>query len=378
MKLLNGSSHYKLLKRPRIFSGLLNLLETMDDFRKIIRSMKLVYSNDHLPGYTRKRKGNSFIYLDDTGKIIQDQAILYRLKALVLPPAWTSIWICKKANGHLQATGFDVGGRKQYRYHSNWSKYRNDIKHDCMLSFGIVLPKIREQIEKDLCKTNFSKEKVIALCIKILDQTLMRIGNHKNVKRYGSYGLTTLRNKHIKIIGCKIKISFKGKKGVFQDIEFTHARLARLIKKVKVIPGQELFQYYDEAGNLNSIDSGCVNDYLKAYGNEEFTAKDFRTWAGTVNAFLAQLDPFNTEKESKRNINLAIDNVASKLGNTRAVCKKYSIHPKLLSYYEEGKIWPYLTRLKKLKSNSESTLLFKPEEKIILQFLKKEVCHTKK
>jgi DNA topoisomerase-1 len=334
------------------------------------RSMKLVYTADREPGYTRQKRGKKFVYYDKEGKQIRDKEDLKRIKSLVLPPAWTNVWICPKANGHLQATGMDKAGRKQYKYHQQWSILRNERKHNRIRDFADALPVIRQQIEIDLRQKEFSKEKVIAMAVSVLDKTFIRVGNSEYTKLYGSFGLTSLRNRHLKISGNKMLISFKGKKGVQQEISLTHTRLARLLKKLQDIPGQELFQFYDVEGNKKSIDAGSVNEYIEKCTGKEFTAKDFRTWWGTVTAAKYLAD--EKTSSSQKSIPAMLDFVAKKLGNTRAVCKKYYVHPQLLQYYEDDKLGTYLAQLRTIKHRNEKSTYSSPEEQIIVKFLKKE------
>lgn len=346
----------------------------LSDLRAEARQMKLVYVTDKSVGYSRSIKNDTVTFFDCEGNEITEEETLKRLRSLVLPPAWEKVWICTKPNGHLQATGYDKLGRKQYRYHNNWSLIRNEKKHNRMLDFGKSIPQLRKQIEKDLRKKHLSKEKVIALALSILEQTFVRIGNDFYADKYGSHGLTTLRNKHVKINGNKFRLSFKGKKGILQDIEVSHIRLARLMKKLKDLPGQELFQYLELDGTRNAIDSGMVNDYIQEHTGSDFTAKDFRTWAGTVNAlsFLSGKGSFESITESRRNINEALDFVAKQLGNTRAVCKKYYVHPALLTAYEEGRLSTYLKKLSGLRNGVDKSEIQKTEERVLLDFLRKE------
>ncbi len=346
----------------------------VEDIKQEAKSMHLVYTTDKTPGYTREKKGNSFHFIDKNGDEIKDEDELKRIKALVLPPAWTQVWICAKANGHLQATGIDAAGRKQYKYHSLWTKLRNEHKHNNMSEFAKALPLIRQKAEEDLNKREFTKEKVVALAISVMDKTFIRVGNATYTKLYGSYGLTSLRNKHVQISGNKLKINFKGKKGVMQDITLKHGRLSRLISKLKDIPGQELFQYYDEEGGKHSLSSEDINQYIETCTGKSFTAKDFRTWWGTVNAaiYLAELSQ-DASLEAKKILVAALDKVAEKLGNTRAVCKKYYVHPMLLSDYEEGKLEDFLSQIRQVKQVEESAVL-NPEETLIKNFIMKQAA----
>ena len=273
-------------------------------------------------------------------------------------------------NGHIQATGIDAMGRKQYIYHTEWVNQRDKRKYHRMIQFAYALPKIRLQIEKDQSRKGLQKEKVLALIISLMERTSIRVGNNTYEKLYGSFGLTTLKDKHTEIKGSDIKFSFKGKKGVYHDINLRNSRLARMVQRCKEIPGKELFQYYDDEGKRQSIDSGMVTDYLKEISGEEFTSKDFRTWAGTVKAFLAfkELGCGGSDSEKKRLITEAVDKVATKLGNTRAVCKKYYIHPEIITSYENGALQEYFDQLDAIEEEDNYSDLTK-EEKIVLSIL---------
>ncbi|MGN6510913.1 MAG: DNA topoisomerase IB [Chitinophaga sp.] len=320
-------------------------LLTDKDPQTMAQAVRLRYVSPSRPGFTRIRRGKTFAYLDASGKPVADEETLDRIQKLVLPPAWENVWICPYPNGHLQATGTDALGRRQYRYHTRWAAMRNETKYNRLLRFGKMLPRIRAQIKKDLRRKELDKPRVCAIALRIMEETLMRVGNAEYEKKYHSYGLTTLHNRHVKINGNELFFRFKGKKGVEHKISLRHASLARLLKKVRDIPGQELFQYY-ENGEVKSLDSGELNDYLKNITNEEFTCKDLRTWAGTLEALhlLAACGPFESQAACKRQIVEVIDDVAQKLGNTRAVCKKYYVHPCLFSLYEEDKLGKYLQK----------------------------------
>jgi len=336
---------------------------------------KLRYVKVGLAGYKRVRGDDqSFSYIAADGTEITDEETLKRIRGLVLPPAWENVWICPWENGHLQATGIDAKGRKQYRYHNWWAKTRNENKYDRLYQFGEKLPLIRRRIRSDLRRKSLNKEKVIAIALSVMEETLIRVGNASYEKLYGSYGLTTLRNKHVKINGQKALFQFKGKKGVEHKIELKHASLARLLQKVKDIPGQELFQYYDEGGEPRGIDSGEVNEYLKLCTEDDFTCKDFRTWAGSVHALhlMASLPPFDTQNEFKQNVITIVEGVASKLGNTRTVSKKYYIHPKILHSYEKGSLAPFLDKIRAQESNPSASGGLHGDEKVFLSFLKKK------
>lgn len=343
--------------------------------RDIAKSMQLRYVHSGSKGFSRQKKGDHFIYLDTQGKEIKEQEIISRIHSLVLPPAWTDVWICTYPNGHLQATGYDVRGRKQYRYHNKWSKLRNENKFDRLYIFGKKLPLLRKQIIKDIRKKTLIREKVSAIALSIMNETYIRAGNTTYEKEYGSFGLTTLKNRHVNINGTKAFFKFKGKKGVMQQVAMKDASLVRLLKNVRELPGQELFQYYDEQGELHKLDSGDINNYLKEHMDEEFTSKDFRTWAGSVTALqiMSHTEDFDCDADCKRNIVGIIDGVAAKLGNTRTICKKYYIHPALLQSYEQKKLQQVLSKLKKY---DDPKVLNVETEKALLSFLRSIQKHT--
>ena len=301
--------------------------------------INLVYVSDHDPGIERVRRGKTFIYLKN-GKRVTSEKDLDRIKKLVIPPAWENVWICPIANGHLQATGYDVRKRKQYRYHALWCEFRNQTKFYQLLEFGKKLPAIREQLAKDLAKPGLPLEKVLAAVVMIMQETNIRVGNNMYERLYGSFGLTTLKDSHVKINGSSVRFSFRGKKGIYHEIDLKSTKLARIVKQCRDIPGKELFQYYDENGERKSIDSGMVNEYIKTICCDNFTTKDFRTWTGSVHAIEALRDLLScsSETEIKRNIVQVLDAVAKRLGNSRAVCKKYYVHPKILEMYTDNQL----------------------------------------
>src|ERR1700761_2567591 len=307
----------------------------------------LRYAADSTPGYTRKKSGKGFGFYDAEGKPVKDKELIQRFTKLVIPPAYTNVWISPYENGHLQFTGIDAAGRKQYRYHSAWNKLRNQSKYYHLRLFADYLPAIRKQVDKDLTRPNLDHDKVVALVIRIMELTSIRVGNESYKKLYGSFGLTTLMNKHVKIEGSDISFEFKGKKGVYQKIALHSVKLARLIKQCRDLPGKELFQYFDDDGKRCSVGSEDVNRYLKDITGEDFTAKDFRTWAGSVSALYAikEAGEFNTVTECKKKIVSVLDEVALNLGNTRTVCKKYYVHPTVIKSYEEGTIFKYISGL---------------------------------
>lgn len=354
-------------KLPKISKR--KLRSIVKDEEKTAIAAKLNYVTDKDAGIERRKKGEKFeYYFKDV--LIKDDEELLRIKHLVIPPAWRKVWICKKENGHLQATGVDVKNRKQYKYHPHWNALRNETKFYRLHEFGKALPEIRLQLEKDLSIPALTERKVLAAVVSLMERTNIRIGNSFYEKEYGSFGLTTLKDRHVKFKGNAVTFSFKGKKGVAHNITLKSKRLAGIIKKCRDIPGKELFQFYDEEGNHQSIDSGLVNNYIREISHADFTAKDFRTWAGTIQAFLAlkSIGCCETETETKRKIVDALDIVSEHLGNTRTVCKKYYVHPLILSLYESNKLENYIEELDKIEKDDDKTTL-SPEEKMVMKIL---------
>lgn len=319
-------------------------------------------------GFYRKRSVNGFTYVDDAGKTVKDKDVLERIKSLVIPPAWENVWISPYDNGHLQVTGTDVRGRKQYRYHPDWNKIRNQSKFFRLRRFALALPGIREQVDKDLNRKGLPYEKVVALVVRLIELTNIRIGNDAYKKLYGSFGLTTLRDKHVKFEGVNVTFDFTGKKGVKHKIKLQSRKMANLVKKCKEIPGQELFQYYDDEGKHHTIGSADVNGYIKEITGEDFTAKDFRAWAGSLNALCSfhELGEHEGITDCKRKVVSVLDSVAQKLGNTRTVCKKYYVHPTVIASYEKGSLWKYVP--KNFKPGNEMNA----QEKALLKLLTTE------
>lgn len=328
------------------------------------KAVGLCYLLNTSKGYYRKRKNNEFSYTNEDGKTVRDKIVLERIKKLVIPPAWENVWISPLDNSHLQVTGNDIKGRKQYRYHPYWNKIRNQSKFFRLRRFANALPLIRLQIEKDLKREGLPYEKVVALVIKLIELTNIRIGNDAYKKLYGSFGLTTLRDKHVKFNGNTVWFEFVGKKGIKHKIKLQSRKMSNLVKKCKDIPGQELFQYYDSNNKRHTIGSGDINNYLKEITKEDFTAKDFRVWAGSLGALCAFQDigKFTNETDCKHKIVDVLDFVAKKLGNTRTVCKKYYVHPTIIAAYEKGSIWNY-------KPISTGKKELHPEEKMLLKLL---------
>lgn len=318
----------------------------------------LKYVAPGAPGFGRRKKGKQWIYLDLHKKQIRSAKVLKRIKTLSIPPAWTSVWICPTANGHIQATGLDKKGRKQYRYHEDWQKMRSETKFQRMYPFGKKLGALRRQIKKDINRQILDKQKVSALALRIMLQTWLRIGNEAYEKENGSYGLTTLKNRHLSFAPGLVVFRFKAKKGVPAQATIKGKALIRLLRKVKELPGQELFQYYDEAGKLHALNSADINNYLAEHMGADFTCKDFRTWAGSFSA-LAYIQ--KTQRgQAPTDVPALIDYVATCLGNTPTVCRKYYIHPALLTAYERGKF-----NNLDLKTGRDTAL-----EKALLSFLK--------
>jgi DNA topoisomerase-1 len=306
------------------------------------RAAGLRYVSDLGPGIRRKRAGKAFSYLTPDGAIIKDKQTVKRIKSLVIPPAWSDVWICPDPRGHIQATGRDARGRKQYRYHAKWREVRDAVKYDRMLDFAQALPRIRERTDSDLQLPGMPREKVLATIVRLLEETRIRVGNEEYMRENGSFGLTTLRDRHADVIGSEVRFSFKGKSGKQHRIKLRDRRVARIIKRMQELPGQELFTYLDEAGEAHAVQSDDVNEYLKEVTGEEFTAKDFRTWAGTILAarFFRQVEVTADTAGSKKELVRAIARVADELGNTPAVCKKCYIHPAVIAAYLAGALKP--------------------------------------
>ena len=302
------------------------------------REAGLRYVHTDRPGITRRRAGKGFSYRDASGERITDRKTIQRIKELAIPPAWEEVWICPSPNGHVQATGRDAKGRKQYRYHERWREVRDENKYEHMLAFGRALPRIRERVEADLRKHGLPREKVLAAIVRLLETTLIRIGNDQYAKENKSFGLTTMRDRHVDIEGSTVSFSFNGKSGVEHEVDLEDRRLARIVKKCQEVPGQELFQYYDEDGERQTVKSDDVNAYLKEISGAEFTAKDFRTWAGTKLAAeaLAEFEMVDSEASAKKNVVAAIERVAARLGNTTTVCRKCYVHPAVIDAYMDG------------------------------------------
>ncbi len=308
------------------------------DEKQSARKAGLHYAIPKGKGIRRRRAGKGFFYLDESDKVIRDKETIERIHSLVIPPAYLSVWVSPDPHAHIQAIGWDVRGRKQYRYHPEYRKVRDLVKFDRMQEFGKLLPKIRRAVNRDLKAEGLPKQKVLAAVVKLLDTTYIRIGNAEYAEDNGSYGLTTFRNKHVEILGEMLKFKFRGKSGQNHEIQVHDAKLARILRRCKCIPGSALFQYIDEEGKPAHIESGNVNEYLREISGGDFTAKDFRTWGGTCLAATYLLKKGNSEtaKELKATLVEVVKDVSCKLGNKPATCRKYYIHPTVLETYSSG------------------------------------------
>lgn len=298
----------------------------------------LRYVSDDRAGYTRKPKGKQFEYFDTEGKPIRDDERLFRIQHLAIPPAWTDVWICPLPNGHIQATGRDARRRKQYRYHDRWREVRDENKYGRMVSFARVLPKIRRRVARDLRRAGLPREKILATVVQLLERTFIRIGNDEYARQNNSFGLTTMQDRHVEVKGVRLRFRFRGKSGRYHQVDFSDRRIARVIARLQDLPGQELFQYVADDGDIRDVSSQDANDYLREITGEDFTAKDFRTWAGTVLAAMAlhAQEKFETKKQGKTNVRDAIAAVAKILGNTPTICRKCYVHPAIIENYLQG------------------------------------------
>jgi Topoisomerase IB len=330
----------------------------------------LRYVSENQPGYTRKAKNDGFEYLDTEGKAVRDEQRLLRIKQLAIPPAWTDVWISPSVNGHIQATGRDARNRKQYIYHERWREIRDENKYERIVSFGKTLPKIRRSVSKDLSVPGLPRNKVLAAIVQLLELSFIRVGNEEYARENKSFGLTTMQDRHVDVKGSKMRFRFRGKSGIKHDVDITDRRIAKIILKLQDLPGQELFQYIDENEDVCDITSQDVNDYLREITGEDFTAKDFRTWAGTVMAAIALTvaGDFETKKQAKTNIKNAIRAVAKILRNTPAICRKCYIHPAVLEAYLNGNL---IEGLKKRTGEEleKETIDLRSGEAALLKFL---------
>jgi DNA topoisomerase-1 len=352
--------------------------ETIVDPRDAAESAGLVYVSDERRGIGREKAGDGlFSYLKPNGEPVQDAATLERIRKLAIPPAWTDVWICPKANGHIQATGRDARGRKQYKYHPQFREVRESTKYEHMMEFARALPGIRARLAEHMALRGLPREKVLATVVHLLETTLIRVGNDDYAKTNKSYGLTTLRDPHVKVNGSELRFQFKGKSGKTWRLQVKDRRIARIVRACQELPGQELFQYLDDDGELRGVTSADVNAYLREITGRDITAKDFRTWAGTVLAALAlrEFESFDTQAGAKKNVRAAIERVASRLGNTPTICRKCYVHPEVLEAYAEGSL------LLDIKEQVETELRenlasLRPEEAAVLGLLEARLKRT--
>lgn len=330
----------------------------------------LSYVSDEGPGISRLRRGKGFRYLRHDGHGIGDAATLKRVRALAIPPAWTEVWICARPNGHIQATGRDAKGRKQYLYHPQFRELRETAKYEHLMMFARLLPKLRVRVAKHMATRGLGREKVLATVVHLLESTLIRVGNDDYAKQNQSYGLTTLRDRHVAINGSELRFQFKGKSGKTWRLGLKDRRVAKVVRACQELPGQDLFQYLDSDGIQHSITSSDVNAYLRSITGEDITAKDFRTWAGTLLAALAlqEFEAFDSEASAKRNVKAAIERVAARLGNTPTICRKCYIHPEVLNTYIEGSL---LLHIKAEAENElrENLTRLRPAEAAVISLL---------
>lgn len=333
----------------------------------------LRYVTDGVPGITRRRSGKGWSFYDPQGVLIVDPAERARIKALAIPPAWTEVWICPDPDGHLQVTARDARGRKQYRYHPSYRATRDQSKFRRMLEFSEILPMLRDRVERDLRAGDMTRRQILAAVVRLLDKTLIRVGNDEYARENRSYGLTTLRRKHVRIEGTLLRFTFRGKSGVEHSVSLDDPRLARIVQRCRDTPGQVLFKYLDVSGRYRPVTSDDVNEYLRVLSTREITAKDFRTWGGTMEAAVAlhQMGPAASRRQADRNIVRALDAVAERLGNTRAVCRKYYVHPGLLEAYHMGLIPPVPSMaLPRGRRRRLSAAALRRDEVALLQFLR--------
>ena len=337
----------------------------------------LRYTTDAKPGIRRKRNGSGFVYIGVGGRPVRDRAELARIRSLVIPPAWKDVWICPDPRGHLQATGRDARGRKQYRYHRRWREVRDETKYDRLIGFAQALPVIRRRSSHDLRRRGLPREKVLATVVQLLEKTLIRVGNDEYVRQNRSFGLTTLRDGHVDVNGGRVRFTFRGKSGVAHDVDFTDRRLARIVRQCRDLPGYELFQYVDDDGKRQTVGSEEVNAYLKEVSGQEYTSKDFRTWAGTVLAadLLRTGEPFDTDSQAKKNIVRAVECVAQRLGNTKAVCRKCYIHPAVFeSYLDRTMLKSAAQRLKRGARRNSGQHALNDSELAVLNLLQRKLA----
>src|SRR6476620_8404845 len=332
---------------------------TSREFVASAKAAGLRYVTDSLPGISRRRAGRGFSYVDPDGRVIREREHIRRFRSLVIPPAWSNVWICPSPEGHLQVTARDARGRKQYRYHPDFRAHRDHTKFERMFELSDVLWKVRERVESDIELPGLARDKIMATVVWLLETTLIRVGSDEYRKANKSFGITTLRRRHVAVVGSEMRFEFKGKSGVQHAVSVTDKRIARIVQRCQELRGEELFKYIDDEGKRQEVDAEDVNAYLQEVTGRDITAKDFRTWAGTMLAAeaLRAMGPAETKREAEKNIVAAVDVTAKRLGNTRSVCRKYYIHPALLEAYLEGSVLPPLPERKWSKRKSKGPTL---------------------
>jgi DNA topoisomerase I len=357
-------------KNHRRRKAIVGRIVSNSEATKSARVSHLRYVTDDLPGITRRRNRKGFLYFDPRGRPLRQPENLRRIKSLAIPPAWERVWISPWADSHLQATGRDARGRKQHRYHLRWREVRDQTKFDRMSAFGRVLPDLRRRLSRDIARPGLPRDKVLATVVKLLETTFIRVGNEEYARHNRSFGLTTMRSKHVKVTGARMQFEFRGKGGKTFSLDLNDRRLAKIVNHCQDLPGQELFQYIDEEGRPRIIDSSDVNDYLREVTREDFTAKDFRTWAGTVLAVSAfrAVKYSDSKAHTQRNIVTAIEVVARKLGNTRSVCRKCYIHPAIIDSYVDGSLLNTLKQ-KGYRETMQSLNKLTPDELAVMAIL---------
>ena len=348
--------------------------EIAESPREAAKDVGLRYTTDDRPGIRRRRRGRGFQYIDRNGRTITDRGERARIDALAIPPAWTDVWICPSPNGHLQATGRDARGRKQYRYHPRWRAMRDEVKYGRMIAFGEALPKIRRQVDRDMARRSLSKPRVVATVVRLLDETSIRVGNDEYARENRSFGLTTMRKRHVEVEGSRIAFRFRGKGGKVSEVDVSDPRAARVLRRCEGLPGQHLFQYVDEDGDLEDVDSDDVNDYLRNVTGADFTAKDFRTWTGTVLAAwaLEELGEAGSPTQAKRHVVRAVESVAKELGNTPAVSRSSYVHPQVIESHLEGNLTRELGE-KADRRVAQGLKGLTPEEAAVLALLRRRL-----
>jgi DNA topoisomerase I len=351
-------------------------LEELNDPAKSAATAGLKYVNDGAPGITRRAAGKGFRYQDAKGRTVSDQMTLRRIRSLAIPPAWTEVWICPDPDGHLQATGRDQRRRKQFRYHPRWREIRDETKYARMILFAKALPGIRARVARDIARSGLSREKVLATVVRLLEVSLIRVGNDEYARTNDSFGLTTMRDKHVAVNGHTMRFHFRGKSGKWHDMDIRDPHLAKIVKRCQDLPGQELFQFLDASGQRRDIRSDDVNAYLREISGQDFTAKDFRTWAGTVLAALAlsEFTKCDTKAQAKKNVVAAIESVAKRLGNTPAVCRKCYVHPHVFDSYLDGTLMGTL----KQRARKELAGGLRGDEAAVLRLLERRLTLEEK